>query len=317
MPQKIEERRGDVESFRKFNIGVDIPRFSATMSVRFLKTVGYRSGQTGQTVNLLAMPSKVRILPPPPFYAVAIKKGPAHSTEWAFSQSKKIMSTNPQFDFWYAVNNTEVISVPEQRLETFGATLVNYHLVTELMDSVNKVRVREGKLKALRPEIITPQSMSEMDLDGFGAEAREYASWLHQNASELQILKYGFNVQKKEITDYILTDPVEQVVQRVRDQVAERADPLDAVLVGVDRPWEVCLLKLMVELVQRSVAGNMQDIQQQSRDRKAELHTRIERAFLDASRDASKLNSLADLLKEYGLFERYEDRFFAAVRASK
>ena len=27
---------------------------------------GYRSGQTGQTVNLLAMPSQVRILPPPP-----------------------------------------------------------------------------------------------------------------------------------------------------------------------------------------------------------------------------------------------------------
>ena len=30
-------------------------------------TVGYRSGQTGQTVNLLAMPSQVRILHPPLF----------------------------------------------------------------------------------------------------------------------------------------------------------------------------------------------------------------------------------------------------------
>jgi hypothetical protein len=29
--------------------------------------VGFRSGQTGQTVNLLATPSKVRILIPPPF----------------------------------------------------------------------------------------------------------------------------------------------------------------------------------------------------------------------------------------------------------
>ena len=27
---------------------------------------GYSSGQRGQTVNLLAMPSEVRILPPPP-----------------------------------------------------------------------------------------------------------------------------------------------------------------------------------------------------------------------------------------------------------
>ena len=30
--------------------------------------VGFRSGQTGQTVNLLAMPSKVRILIPPPTF---------------------------------------------------------------------------------------------------------------------------------------------------------------------------------------------------------------------------------------------------------
>jgi hypothetical protein len=227
------------------------------------------------------------------------------------------MSKNPQFDFWYAVNNTEVLSVPEQRLETFGATMVNYHLVTELMDSVNKVRVREGKLKALRPEIITPQSMEEMDLDGFGEEARDYARWLQQNAGDLQILKYGFNVQKKEIKDYILTDPIDQVVQRVQEDIAARSDPLGAVLVGVDRPWEVCLLKLMVELVQNSVAGNVQDIRQQNRDRKMQLREQIERSFLEASRDASRLPELADLLRKNGLFKRYEDRFFAAVRASK
>lgn len=227
------------------------------------------------------------------------------------------MRDNPQFDFWYAVNNTEVISVPERRLETFGTTMVNYYLVTELMDSVNKVRVREGKLKAFRPEIITPQSIAEMMLEGFGDEARNYADWLHKNAQEMQILKYGFKVQKQEVNDYILSDPLETVVERVKKEVAERGDPMGAVLVGVDRPWEVCLLKLMVELVQHSVAGNIQDIRQQQRDLKAQLHQRLEKAFLEASRDASKVQELADLLKRNGLFERYEDRFFAAVRASK
>ncbi len=34
-------------------------------TVRVREPVGYRSGQTGQTVNLLAKPSEVRILPPP------------------------------------------------------------------------------------------------------------------------------------------------------------------------------------------------------------------------------------------------------------
>ena len=227
------------------------------------------------------------------------------------------MKKDPQFDFWYAVNNTEVISVPERRLETFGATLVNYHLVTELMDSVNKVRVREGKLKAFRPEIITPQSMDEMMLEGFGSEAHDYADWLHAHAQDIQILKYGFKVQKHEINDYILTDPLQIVVNRVKDEVAGRNDPLGAVLVGVDRPWEVCLLKLMVELVQNSAAGNIQDIRQQQRDHKAQLHQQIEQNFLAASRDAAQVPELADLLHRNGLFKRYEDRFFAVVRASK
>ena len=228
-----------------------------------------------------------------------------------------MMKNDPQFDFWYAVNNTEVISVPERRLETFGATMVNYHLVTEMMDSVDKVRVRVGKLKAFRPEIITPQSIDEMMLEGFGSEARDYADWLHKHAQEMQILKYGFKVQKQEINDYILTDALQVVVDRVKGEVAGRADPLGAVLVGVDRPWEVCLLKLMVELVQNSVAGNIQDIRQQQRDRKAQLHQQIEQSFLIASRDAAKVPELADLLKRNGLFERFEDRFFAVVRASK
>ena len=227
------------------------------------------------------------------------------------------MRNDPQFDFWYAVNNTEVISVPERRLETFGATMVNYHLVTEMMDSVDKVRVRVGKLKAFRPEIITPQSIDEMMLEGFGNEARDYADWLHKHAQEMQILKYGFKVQKQDINDYILSDPLQTVVDRVKDEVSGSADPLGAVLVGVDRPWEVCLLKLMVELVQNSVAGNIQDIRQQQRDRKAQLHQQIEQTFLAASRDASKVPELADLLKRNGLFERFEDRFFAVVRASK
>ena len=227
------------------------------------------------------------------------------------------MKNNPQFDFWYAVNNTEVISVPERRLETFGATMVNYHLVTELMDSVDKVRVREGKLKAFRPEIITPPSITDDMLEGFGSEARDYANWLQNHAQDMQILRYGFKVQKQEINDYILSDPLEIVVDRVKEELAERDDPLGAVLVGVDRPWEVCLLKLMVELVQNSAPGNIQDIQQKQRDQKAQFHQVLEKAFLDASRDAANVPALAELLKKNGLFERFEDRFFAAVQASK
>jgi hypothetical protein len=82
----------------------------------------------------------------------------------------RAMPSSPhEFDFWYAVNNTEVLELPRGRLETFGSTLINYHLVTELMDAVGQVRVREGRIQSFRPEILTPQSFSESPLEGFQA----------------------------------------------------------------------------------------------------------------------------------------------------
>ena len=48
------------------------------------------------------------------------------------------MDSKKQFDFWYAVNNTELLSTPTSRLETFGDTIVNYYLVSELMDNIDK-----------------------------------------------------------------------------------------------------------------------------------------------------------------------------------
>ena len=226
------------------------------------------------------------------------------------------MNSKQQFDFWYAVNNTELVASPSNRLETFGDTIVNYHLVCELMDSVGKVRIREGRLKALKPEIILPQSLGQMDLEEFGQDAKQYADWLAEHGGELKILQYGFRIQKQEIKEYIVTDHLDNVMERIKSEVAAKDDPLSAVLVGVDSPWEVCLLKLMVDLVQHSAKDNMFDIQHHAFDLQTNMEETIEREFLEASRDPIKINALADRLKQNDLWEKYEDRFFALVKAS-
>lgn len=226
------------------------------------------------------------------------------------------MDSKQQFDFWYAVNNTELITTPTSRLETFGDTVVNYHMVCELMDRVDKICIREGHLKALKPEIITPQALGHMDLEDFGQDARQYADWLAEYGGDLKILQYGFRIQKQEIKEHIVTDHLDNVVERVKAEVEAKDDPLSAILIGVNSPWEVCLLKLMVELVQHSAQGNIQDIRQQAVALQNDLMENIERGFLDASRDASKINALAEQLKQQGLWEKFEDRFFALVKAS-
>jgi hypothetical protein len=226
------------------------------------------------------------------------------------------MDKKKQFDFWYAVNNTELISAPKSRLETFGDTIVNYYLVSELMDNVDKVRVREGHLKALKPSIITPEALGQMDLEDFGSEARKYGQWLSKNAGDLSILQYGFRLEKQERKEYVISDRVDNVLDRVEQDVKSLNDPLSAILLGVDDPWEVCLLKLMVELVQNSANANIQDIQRMALSRQQNLTQQIDQAFLDASRDPSLINDLADMLKGNGLWEQNEDRFFALVKAS-
>ena len=54
------------------------------------------------------------------------------------------MKKEPDFDFWYAVNHTELVALPSSTLETFGDTIVNYTLIYEQMDAANKICVREA-----------------------------------------------------------------------------------------------------------------------------------------------------------------------------
>ena len=49
-------------------------------------------------------------------------------------------------DFDYALENTHVILAPERQIATFGSTSFNFYLISELMDRVNQVRIRNGKI---------------------------------------------------------------------------------------------------------------------------------------------------------------------------
>lgn len=221
-------------------------------------------------------------------------------------------SPNKEFDFWYAVNNTEVLELPRSRLETFGSTLIHYRLVTELMDTIGQVRVREGRIQAFRPEILTPQSFSESPLEGFNTgPADDFVRWLRKHESEMVLLKYGFKIRHETTTESIVHDSVENVLERVRADLKSRKDPLSALVLGVDEPWEVCLLKLLFEVVRLSAPGNARDLRADPNGTRHE----IERAFRLAANDRSRLAMLANLLKRLDQFKDYEDRFFALVRS--
>lgn len=223
------------------------------------------------------------------------------------------MESQDQFDFWYAVNNSHVIVPPKRQLESFGTTTIRYHLVTEMMDAANQTRIREGRVHAYKPQILLPSSFMDSNLEGFSEEqAARYMAWLQRFEKNLTILKYGFKIRKEEIQTELVYRPIDEVLDTLKADVLQRDQPMESVIRGVEEPWEVCLIKLMVEMVERSITGNASDLQRDPNG----YHAEIEKAFSEAARDRSKIDSLAALLKARNLFEHYEDRFFSLIRVS-
>ncbi|OVE74760.1 hypothetical protein BVX97_06570 [bacterium E08(2017)] len=232
------------------------------------------------------------------------------------------MKQPDKFDFWYAVNNTEIVQAPTQHLETFGNTMLNYYHLSELMDSVDQVRIREGRMQANKPQIITPEAYSQTLLDGFGEEAEKYIDWLKKNDQDVKILQYGYKLTQQSFSEHTVTDKLDAVVDRVRNDKKVVDDPLSAVVIGVDQPWDVCLIKLFWQIIQSSAGANIQELSHQGLFSQKNgipmpIYKEVEAAFLAASRDSSLINSLAETLNRHNLFKHYEDRFFALVKASK
>ena len=174
------------------------------------------------------------------------------------------MSSNPDFDRWYAAKSARFLVEPSHRLETFGNTLVNYHLVSELPDHPGKVRVHEGRLEAHQPLVIAPQ-VADVEMEGFGDEAKAYLEFLKENEKNLRILQYGYHLKSDNFSEQIVTDRLSVVTERVKDEVIASNDKFAAVVQCVDEPWDMALVELWLREVNRSAGGNIKELQQKGK----------------------------------------------------
>ena len=163
-------------------------------------------------------------------------------------------------DIQYALESTNLLYVPDRRIDTFGDTRFSFLLVSGLMDDSNVTRIRSGWVEAEKPKIIRPDMYKQIEMDGFGDDARQFFDWLARHGAALQtLLQYGFQFRRSEVTEELVHEPFEAVKGRLVDEVRASGDPLRAVVEGVDDAWEVCLLKFTVEMVQKSHEINIFD----------------------------------------------------------
>src|SRR5206468_8136984 len=117
-------------------------------------------------------------------------------------------------DFQYAIGNSQVILATVQQIATLGTTSFRFYLISELMDRVNEVRVRDGKIHADRPQILTPEHFTRLLLEGFGEKAQRYADQLREHAHNIAVLRYGFQFRKTDVTEQTFRDSLESVIER-------------------------------------------------------------------------------------------------------
>jgi hypothetical protein len=161
--------------------------------------------------------------------------------------------------FFYALENTKTHVEPSGLIETFGSTVFDFVLISELMDEVNRVRLRRGTLQAERPRIVAPHHFARIMLDGFGEKAREFADWLEQHGDDMKFLRYGFQFTKSNLREEIVSGELPQIVDQAVRDAKGGGGIRQAVIESVDDAWEVSLLKLAVETAQRSAGANVDE----------------------------------------------------------
>jgi len=223
----------------------------------------------------------------------------------------------------YAVKRTKILRTPKQKLATFGTTSIYYYLVTEpvyselLKNKTTETVIREGRVIAERPRIVTPYYLSR--LDGFSPEARRYFdSLIKAYGANAPGLFYTYRNEPKGLS--IVSDNLLSVVSKLNADIDRRGDPLSTIIQGEDELWDVALLKFIAEITKNSVKDNLSQMESRGLlDTGAggipvEIRIRIGELFRRVSRGEYESHQLKEELDRWGLFEEYEDRFFDLFR---
>jgi len=214
----------------------------------------------------------------------------------------------------FAIENTKVIKQPKQSLATFGSTNIYYYLISELINQVNVVR--EGRVIAARPKIVTPYYLA--NIEGFSGQARRYIEMMAERNPHEPGIFYSYKNEPKEMS--FLSEPMGQVVDKISQRIDSEGDPLTAIIKGVDEMWDVSLLKFTYELTRHSFHNNVSELERSgllnmdNAGLPREARQYIEELFEKTRQDTANASLLVAELKRWGVFQEYQDRFLSLFK---
>lgn len=215
------------------------------------------------------------------------------------------------------MDQTVVLRFPRRRLATFGDSEIQYHLVTPHPELPARSFLRVGRVSALRPQILTPESFTR-HFEGFGEEGDGFERLLRDHFSDsFRGLEYVF--QNKPDTMEERRRDAQGLARSLQQDLDDRDALRVAVIQGPVWGWPLSLMKFMLEETGRSFPSNVRELDERGLFDPAGLALRrqrveIERLFRAAEGSPERLKELAAALKARGLFEEHQDRFFNLVK---
>jgi hypothetical protein len=214
----------------------------------------------------------------------------------------------------YALEHTELVRAPRQELETFGSSVIDYYVVTELVGKASVVR--DGRVVAERPRIVTPAYL--VNVEGFSEQARRYMAMIARERPYESGIFYRYKNEAGSMS--VVSEPIGEVLNKLKARIEEQRNPLSTIIKGVEELWDVSLLMFIYELTTRQARTNIVefgrrgflDIDGSGVPRGARDY--IEELFEQVGRDLSRAPELVVELNRWGLFPEYQDRFFALFR---
>ncbi|MFP3898404.1 MAG: hypothetical protein ACLFVD_03750 [Dehalococcoidia bacterium] len=214
----------------------------------------------------------------------------------------------------YALEHTELVRAPRRELDTFGSSVIDYYVVTELVGNVSVVR--DGRVLAERPRIVTPAYL--VNVEGFSEQAKRYIAMMAGARPHESGIFYRYKNEPRGMN--VVSEPIGQVINKISAQIDEQRNPLSTIIKGVEELWDVSLLMFIYELTNRSLRTNISEF-----DRRGFLdmdasgvpqgaRNYIEELFEQVSHNLARAPELVVELSRWGLFPEYQDRFFALFR---
>jgi hypothetical protein len=224
-----------------------------------------------------------------------------------------------------AARYTEILRYPRQHLATFGVTNIYYYIITEpvyseITQETNETVIREGRVIAERPKIVTPYYLTH--LEGFSYDARRYfESLMRTHGPDMPGLFYTYKNEPGNLN--IVSDGWQTIMEKLNAEIDQKGDPLATIIKGQDDLWDVSLLKFIYEITNRSLRTNVQQLVAKGLLNMSHggipvgARQKIEEMFQQVTTGEIKPYELERELNHWGAFEEYQDRFFNLIKGRK